>query len=120
MSPLMPIKMMPFLSSIPSLCTDLAMVAGVSAAVLVVCVVVCCVVLCVCVMCFRGRKSTQGNYTIGKPGTARVRMYTFLCPCLGVHSVNFCHTHAHTHAHTHTCTHTHTHTHTPCAQPKAI
>ena len=78
MSPHRPIKMTPFLSSILSLCTDPAVVAGVSAAILVVCVVVCCVVLCMCMICCRGRKSTQGNYTIGKPGMARVCMYCIL------------------------------------------
>ena len=93
-----------------------------SAAVLVTCIVVCCGALCMCVICCRKRKSTQGNYTIGKPPrTVRVCTYTFLSPCLGLHlfcSVKLCLIHAcidaqmHTHTHeqhTHTRT-THTHT----------
>ena len=108
--------MMPFLSSIPSLCTDLAMVAGVSAAVLVACIVVCCGALCMCAICCRKRKSTQGNYTIGKPPrTVRVCTYTFLSPCLGLHlfcSVKLCLIHPCIDAHMHTHTHEqHTHTH---------
>ena len=80
--PHIPIKVMPFLSSTLSLCTDPAVVAGVSAAVLVACVVVCCGVLCMCMcmcmICCRGRKSAQGNYTIGKPAGA-VLVCTYIC-----------------------------------------